>query len=195
MDPQFQKIQDGDIRAFERLFRDQYDALFRFAFRFVSQRETAEELVQDAFVALWEKRQSIQVTSSLSAYLFSSVRNRAFNHLKSHYHQRTQAFDPKDLERLNPYSDSDLTDQAALIAVVQQGILSLPERCRIIFQLSRQAGLTYEEIAEELGISKETVKSQIKIALQKLRLFLGGYWDKLGMGLICINHYYILYSI
>ena len=71
----------------------------------------------------------------------------------------------------------DELDQEALIRLLQKGIATLPSQCRTIFHLSRQGGLTYDEIAEELGISKETIKSQVKIALRKLRDFLGRHWE------------------
>ena len=70
-------------------------------------------------------------------------------------------------------------EETELRQLIQRGIANLPEKCRIIFQLSREMGMSYEEIARELDVSRETVKSQIQIALKKLRQFLGDHWGTL----------------
>lgn len=165
-------------KAFEELFRRHYEELFFYTCRYLWRREDAEEVVQDVFVHLWEKRREIQISSSVKAYLYAAVRNRAINHLKSRWAREV----PLPLEAAAQLADKTAeqeSGQQPLMSLLQQGIASLPEQCRIIFQLSRQAGLTYDEIAEELGISKETVKSQVKIALRKLRDFLGRRWETL----------------
>ena len=172
MDEQFQKIRQGDIAAFEKVFREQYEALFHFAYRFIQNREEAEEVVQDVFVNLWEKRQNLHIQTSVSAYLYAAVRNRALNVVKSAYRRQTSPLEITDSGPALEISLENKSDQEELMALVQRGIEGLPEKCRLIFTLSRQAGLTYDEIAAELGVSKETIKSQIKIALKKLRDFM-----------------------
>ena len=161
--------------AFEKLFRQLYEELYYHACRYLWRREDAEEVVQDVFVRLWEKRMELQISTSVKAYLYTAVRNRAINHLNSRWakesHLSLESFDNLTV------GNEEAPDQEALIRLLQQAITTLPEQCRIIFQLSRQSGLTYDEIAEELGISRETVKSQVKIALRKLRAFLGEHWE------------------
>lgn len=183
MDDQMQKIRQGDLAAFEQVFREQYEALFRFAYRFVQNREEAEEVVQDVFVILWEKRQGLEIKTSLSAYLYAAVRNRALNVVKSAYRRRVSSLESIELEESLTEPVQANPDQSELIALAQRGVESLPEKCRLIFTLSRQAGLTYNEIAEELGVSKETVKSQIKIALKKLREFMERHGRAFELGL------------
>ena len=161
---------------FETLFKEQYQPLFFYAVKFVFRHDIAEELVQDVFVQLWENRKSLQIKTSIKSYLYTAVRNRCLNYLKSHWHRMVE--DDAILEGFSAEAQGAV-DNESLKKLIQQGIQSLPEKCRIIFTLSRQAGLTYDEIAEELGLSKETVKSQIKIAIQKLRNHLGDRWETL----------------
>ncbi|MCO6491733.1 MAG: RNA polymerase sigma-70 factor [Phaeodactylibacter sp.] len=158
--------------AFEALFRQHYEELYYYACRYLWRQEDAEEAVQDVFVRLWEKRRELHISTSAKAYLYAAVRNRAINHLRSKW-AREAPLPPEAAEQLAAEPPGQEPGQEDLLRLVQQGIAALPEQCRVIFQLSRQAGLTYGEIAEELGISKETVKSQIKIALSRLRAFLG----------------------
>ncbi len=170
-------IQLGDEKAFEKLFYEHYHKLYRFCRQYIFEKEIAEELVQDVFIYIWENRRSLIISRSLSAYLHTAVKNRALNYLKSKYaREKPQPLEEGLITSLSETEESSL-DQHQLHQLVQQGIQQLPERCRIIFTLSRQGGLTYDEIAEELSISKESVKSQIKIALQKLRAYLKEYWE------------------
>ena len=162
--------------AFEKLFRQYYEELYYYACRYLWRREDAEEAVQDVFVRVWEKREELQISTSVKAYLYAAVRNRAINHLNSRWAREA----PLPLDPAIPVmaeAAEDELGQETLIQLLQQGIATLPSQCRTIFQLSRQGGLTYDEIAEELGISKETIKSQVKIALRKLRDFLGRHWE------------------
>ena len=168
--------QSLDATTFEQLFRELYQDLFFHACRFIYRRDIAEELVQDTFVKLWENRQKLHIQSSYKAYLFQAVRNQCLNYLKSNWHKMTDA--ETEIDALPLVAPAEEKDEA-LGLLLRKGIEQLPEKCRTIFLLSRQAGLTYDEIATELQVSKETVKSQIKIALQKLRNFLGAHWDTL----------------
>ena len=175
-----------DAASFEVLFKEHYVSLFHFALKFVSRQDIAEEIVQTVFTNLWEKRHNLILKSSIKAYLFTAVRNQCLNHLNSQWHQATQGLQETLLINIATPNPSEF-DQEVLHQLVQQGIEQLPEKCRIIFTLSRQAGLTYDEISTELSISKETVKSQIKIALKRLRQFLGQHWDLMAIGTFFIK--------
>ena len=176
---QFLAIQKGDQKAFETIFRDYYQELFFYACKFVGKSEQAEELVQDVFVHIWEKRSALNIRSSLKSYLYTAVRNRCLNHLKSQMARMEKDTDAslQHVRHTSPYSADLEVNRQELMRLIQQGIQQLPDRCRIIFKLSRDADMTYAEIATELGISKETVKSQIKVALERLRAHLGKYWE------------------
>ena len=144
--------------------------LVRFALRWMREAEAAEELVQDVFVKVWEKRSELALDESLKSYLFTAVRNRAFNYLRDQARKgQTDSIDENiDLEA----PKGDPLEFADLQAIIQQGLDSLPPRCRAIFLLSREAEMSYKEIAAEMEVSIKTVEGQMSIALRKLRAFL-----------------------
>lgn len=173
----FAAIRKGDEAAFKKLFYTLYDQLYRQAYRYVGDAQVAEEVVQDIFVNLWKNRQKIILHTSLEAYLSVSTRNHSLNYLKSRYaQQRASTQEVSETDLFEAPETEDLPREE-LRKILESAIQSLPEKCRIIFSLSRDHGLTYQEIADELGITKETVKTQIKIALQKLRQQLRGHWE------------------
>lgn len=174
-----QKIKRGNTKAFEQLFRKYYEAMHAHAYKFVVDSATAEEVVQETFLNIWEKRQNLQIHSSAYGYLAKAVRNRSVNYLKSSYNRVHELGDIPEAAQPSINTTEETLNAWELEQLLAQAIQQLPQNCRIIFNLSRQAGLTYEEIAQELGVSKETVKSQIKIALKKLRTFLDKHWTNI----------------
>jgi len=166
----------GNKKGFEILFRTYYKRLCAYACSFVSQNDLAEDLVTDVFLKLWEKRDQLVITESVSSYLFRSVKNSCINYLnreKSH----KQMVSENELSLFNlkiqyPVSDRyPLTDLIGreLEDKIKEEIEKLPEQCREIFYLSRFEDLSHKQIAEKLGISENTVKVQIYRALIKLR--------------------------
>lgn len=171
-------IRMGNLITFEQLFNDYYNYLCYVAIEFVKEKQAAEEIVSDVFFSLWEKRESIQINSSLSAYLIRAVKNRCINY--DLHNKAEQRFRRNIAERLVQYSSTAeypigglLTKE--LTVLIKRSIDSLPEQCRQVFLLSRDEELKYEEIAERLNISINTVKTQMKIALSKLRISLKDY--------------------
>ncbi|MGI9542494.1 MAG: RNA polymerase sigma-70 factor [Cyclobacteriaceae bacterium] len=176
---------DRDI--FEYLFRHYYTALNRFSLKYVRSEELAEEVVQEVFLYIWEKRHTLKITSSLNAYLYAAVRNRSISQINAQLTRLRINEEFKAEVTTDPKIEKQI-DQPMLKQLVATGIQNLPERCRIIFSLSRNSGMTYQEIAEELNLSKKTVEAQMGIALKKLRIYLNTHWDKitlllLGLGL------------
>jgi len=170
----FSLLKAGDPKGLEALVRRYYQPLFATSYRYVLQREVAEELAQDVFLAFWEKRGQLTIEGNLAAYLQTSIRNRSINYLKSQYARRQQVF--VELPEV-PTAPSLENDTEELELLLKQAIAQLPEKCAIVFKMSRFGEMTYEEIAQQLGISKETVKSQIKTALARIRTFLGECLD------------------
>ncbi|MBU2916161.1 RNA polymerase sigma-70 factor [Reichenbachiella agariperforans] len=175
------KIGNDDRAAFEQVFRNYYTELSRFCLKYVRDEFAAEELVQEVFINIWERRHTLSVNTSVKAYLYTAVRNRSFNYLKLQM--------PKELRKVDVEGVVDLSDVAEnreeawvmdeLRVYVQQAIDTLPPKCQTIFNLSRNAGMTYKEIAEELDLSVKTVENQIGHALRKLREQLNPIWDKI----------------
>ncbi|MBK9148311.1 MAG: RNA polymerase sigma-70 factor [Flavobacteriales bacterium] len=166
MHAEFAPIAASDRTAFEALFRLHYRALCAFASGYLKDADKAEDLVQDLFFRLWLDREKVQVTTSVKAYLYASVRNRCLNAMKSGAKLRALNEDVDDrLEELERTED----EHTERIARVQAAIESLPEERRKVFKLSRYEGLKYHEIAARMGISVKTVENQMGSALKTLR--------------------------
>lgn len=162
-------LKQGNKEVFDQIFRCYYASLSQFCRKFVYDKKIAEEIVQEMFVKLWLKHESIVVTNSLKSYLFKAARNHALNYLKhSKYTISSEEFDGLNvLENTdNSIDELDSTDLKHQIDTIVQ---LMPPKRRQIFLLSRTNGLKYGEIAERLNISVKTVESHMSKALDQLR--------------------------
>jgi RNA polymerase sigma-70 factor (ECF subfamily) len=164
-----------DRSAFESLFRSEFKGLVRFAITYVKDYEAAREVVQEAFLTLWEKRAEIDMEKSVKTYLSTTVRNRSLNHLRDN-----KKFDAGLLGAEGVFPDkearqSDTLELKELKSKIDDAVNGLPERCREIFLLNRNEHLKYQEIADKLDISVKTVETQMSKALQHLRENLKDY--------------------
>lgn len=165
-------IVKGDKKAFEQLFRMWYVRLCLYAESIVRDRDMAEDLVQNLFCMLWEKRGEIDIRESVKAYMFRSVYHAALNSLK---HEKVKlAFwefirkqGSKDENNIERFIDKQSQDIA--LKEINRAIDALPFQCRQIFLLSRFSGKKSQEIAAELGISVRTVEVQLYRAMKRLR--------------------------
>nr|WP_262923961.1 RNA polymerase sigma-70 factor [Spirosoma liriopis] len=168
-------IRQGNERVFETVFRLHYAPLCRYARQFLPDADDAEEEVQAMFLAFWEKREGLLITTSLKSYLFRAVHNRCLNRIKH--------FAIRDEHRQHTLYAGDTTAESPVQALlgdelsdrIQTAIQKLPEQCRLAFTLSRFDELKYQEIADQLGISVKTVENQIGKALRILRTELSDY--------------------
>lgn len=166
----FDAVKTGDESAYEQLFRAFYPRLCGFAATLVTDREEAEEVVQTLFCRLWEQRDTLEVTTSVQAYLFRAVRNASLNHLKKVKIRDTyKAHNLATMEQNHEFQP-DHAVHSELRQALEKAISGLPEQCRIIFKMSRFEELKYKEIADKLGISPKTVENQMGKALKVLRL-------------------------
>ena len=159
---------------FEKVFKEHFKNLHAYAGSILKDDASAEEIVQQVFLKLWEKKEQIGDLQSVPAYLYRSVHNECLNFLKhikvKAAHQAHTLHASKDLD--NP------TDQATLKELqsrIDAAVNALPEQCRTIFQLSRYEELKYREIADKLGLSVKTVENQMGKALKTLRAKLADY--------------------
>ena len=162
------RLRAGDSGAFDTIFRTCYAALVRAAEGIVHERAVAEELVQEAFLELWRRRERLTADGSPQAYLFRSVRNRALNELR---HRRVvERSEPAALLETEPPRRADVQVMEGEIGdAVRRAIAELPPRRREVFELSRLHGLSYAEIAATLGITVKGVEAQMGKALKTLR--------------------------
>lgn len=162
-------LANGHKNAFELLFKKYYSVLVVFAQKMIGDTDTSKELVQDVFVNFYEKRKTIKIHTSLKAHLYQSVRNRCLNHIKRentirNHHQTIEV----ELKDSHVVLDKQI-EEVELEQRLFKAIKSLPEKCRVIFEMSRLDGLTNQEIADELELSKRTVETQISKALRIIR--------------------------
>ncbi len=169
----FKNIKMGDEKAFELLFKSYYGLLCAFATNILHDDIGAEEIVQDFFVKLWEKRTQITIESSLKNYLFRSVKNICLNDIKHNTIKIKHAKQIIAEAENNHFRDNFI--EVDLKQEIENSIEALPEKRREIFRLSREDGLKYREIAKKLNISIKTVEAQMGLAIKTLRQKLKKY--------------------
>jgi len=181
-----------DEQTLEALFRSHYQGLCRFAAGYVKQEDVAREIVQDAFVSLWEKRDTIDPGKSIKSYLSTTVRNKCLNHLRNHKKFSNDLLAIENLADEAGYDQPDRLVEQEIRDVISAGIAGLPEKCREIFMLNRHENLKYQQIADKLGISVKTVETQMSKALQHMRIRLADYLPVLFF--ICLHacHFSVL---
>ena len=169
------RMKEGDHTAFEIIFRSYYAGLVVFSNQFLQDKDAAEELVQGFFVTVWEKRRMLNENASMRSYFFTSIRNRSLNYLK---HKSVEKEVLENLEQIassHPVFFENVYLRKELRTRIMESIEALPPRAREVFILSRNQGMSNDEIAEKLQISKRTVETHISQALQTLRKNLVDY--------------------
>lgn len=189
------EIQDGELvqmlttegeAAMELIFRRHYAQVCRAVYRVIPQKETAEDIAQEVFLELWKKRGQLNIATSLGAYLRRAAVNRALNHIRD---QKMKWSDDTELPSMTDSSPGipEQLETDELQQLVDQYINQLPEKCRLVFVLSRFETLSHAEIAAQLDISPKTVENQITKALRFLRIALGPYIGRIILLLFSIS--------
>ena len=180
----------ADLDAFERLFKDHYHSLFRYAYAYLGSEDAAEDVIQDVFVNLWESQAPTRLSKS---YLYRSIRNRSLDVLKSLKVRQSWAEEKRKTIREDELVSSSVDEQfiaSELSLQVDRILVMLPEKQREVFMLSRYHGFTYKEIAETLNLSELHVKKQMSKVLRvfraKLHLFLISF---IGLSLLFFHFY------
>ncbi len=168
-------IREGNERIFEETFRKYYQSLCNYANSILREMDEAEEVVQNLFLSIWEKRSDLEISISLKSYLYRAVHNHCLNRIKhlkvrEEYQQYAVNFYDASYE-----SVSQTVMKNELETKIEEAIRKLPEQCRLIFRMSRFEELKYHEIAEQLELSPKTVENQIGKALKILRVELAEY--------------------
>lgn len=176
-------LKSGDEVAYRRIFQAWYEPLCTYSVGLVRDRFQAENIVDDVIFHLWEIRENLEIQTSLKAYLFSAVRNRSLNYLASAVRKKYKDISDDEyklvMDSLTAISKDDIYGELfedELKKCLMKELDGLSPECREVFEKSRFEGLTYKEIASELGISVNTVKYHIKNALSVLRNGLGKYF-------------------
>lgn len=152
---------------FEMTFKDHYSYMYNLAFKITGDSSGSEDVVQNIFMNIWKKRSKIKIETSIRAYLHRSTINACYDFIskskKTISLERSESKDQFSEHTEQQVAHNELQEKLEI------AIKNLPTKCQVIFSLSRFKGLSSQQIADELAISKKTVDNQIGIALQKLR--------------------------
>lgn len=177
----FKQMQQGDWAAFNCFFKTYTGRLYLYALAFVKEKVVAEDVVQDAFIYLWINREHIAFTGSVYVYLLQSVKNACINYKAHQQVEEKYRQVAVDLEE----GEGDEAEWEELRQKVMRAIGSLPPKCREIFILGAVEGMKYQEIADKLGVSVNTVKTQMKYAYRKVRFQTGS--DEMMMVILLLG--------
>lgn len=167
-------INSNDKKAFRRLYERYQEDMYRLALRKVQSEEVAEEIVQDVFVALWEKRDGLVVTD-IRSYLFRSVKNGVLDYVRAQIVRQNYAREFAFQVEPNYNNTDEFLALYDLTAAIHSGMDSLSEKTREIFKLNRLDSLSADEISKNLDLPKRTVEYHITLALRMMRTSLKDY--------------------
>jgi len=168
-------LRKGNSQAFEAIFYRYYSKVYHFTLKLLKNKEDAEGIVQEVFITIWEKRKRIEPDGSFSGFLFTVTRNKIYNRVKQKLPQQefNDYLDTTGSYDQCPNRNFEFEELNDLIRAI---IDSLPPKRKKIFLLSRIRGLTYKEIADKLGVSVNTVDTQIRKSLDDIRKYLKKYY-------------------
>ena len=165
-------LHDDEV-AFRYLFEHYYPSLCLFAKRFIDDRETREDIVQEVFFRLWDKRKQITVMSSAQNYLLTSVRNLCLNYLRRQETQ--QSFEKSLFDQPEDEEGDRLIQLRELEELLAQTLALMPPEYRLAFELNRMEGKSLDEVAQQMGVSTRTVERYRDKAIALLQTELKEY--------------------
>jgi RNA polymerase sigma-70 factor (family 1) len=166
-------LREGDSTAFSRIYNRYFSTLYLHAYNRLRSKEEAKDVVQELFVTLWLKHDTLAPKTNLSNYLYTSVRNRILNRI-SHLQveERYRLLLPETINMEACVTDYSIREKQ-LAEIIEKEIQALPAKMRKVFEMSRKDSLTYKEIADQLSLSEQSVRSHVKGALKILKSKLG----------------------
>lgn len=161
-------IKNGDESGMQYMYDQYYRYLCHAVYKVLGDSNTVEDIVQEVYYEIWRKREQLDIQISLKAYLRRAAINKSLNHIRN---QKMKFTDDEDIKErfIDDDNSHDKLEVVELQDVINESVSSLPEKCRIVFSMSRFEAMSYKEIAHELQISVKTVENQISKALKVLR--------------------------
>ncbi len=181
----------GDKKWFEALYKKYYKQLFTLAYRYVGRAETAEEIVHDVFINIWNKAGQLNIQVSMKSYLFRSVVNSSLNYIKKEKAdaEKQSAYlvvhHPDQTDEVDEHVDAD----EQLLKGLEEALALLPEKCKQVMYLSRFGKLKQQEIADQMDISVKTVKNHLTYGFKKLREHLEKHKQQLTAVLLLVLYF------
>lgn len=170
-------LQSGDMEAYACIYNEYWPKLYAYVYNRLKVKEVTEEIVQEVFFSLWTRREVLQLTTSLAAWLFTAVKYQIFNYIRSDKVRRTYASSFSRFDSaLEDNSNQEHMDCADLASAVEKEVSRLPEKCQQVYRMSRDQHQSVQDIAAALNISHKTVENHLTKALKHLRLAFREYF-------------------
>lgn len=174
-------VKQWNTKIYKLLFERHYRDLCKFIHRYTKSTEISEDIAQDIFTSIWEKRNTLVIYSNAKSFLYTLARNKAVSHFRKERKkvsiQQKEIFD-KLHEKSCPHNDMETKE---LNLMIEKAIEKLPDKCRCVFCLAWKNNLSYKDIAKELGIKPKTVENHMSQAFYRLRKLLLNYYKKNNM--------------
>jgi RNA polymerase sigma-70 factor (ECF subfamily) len=173
--------------AFQQLFEKYAERIYYFSMRYIKNKEEAEEIAQEVFVRVWLRRHDLKEELSFSSYIFMIAKNALIDTIRRKQKETIFQDNIKPNTELYSSSSNDSMEYKELSTLIDKSISELPLKRKQIYQLSRDEGLTYKQIAEKLNISIKTVETHMRLALQQLKKSVNENYELIITGIIVIN--------
>jgi len=166
-----------DEQAYKKLFLHFYNSLFRFSYSIVKEESVAEELVSDVMMRIWEMDNKLANIDKLNVYLLTAIKNASIRHLSKN---ENRFIDIEDFNEINISVEKQENPETRFIYTelqlrIEYAIQKLPKQCQLIYRLIREEGLSHKEVIATLEVSQNTIETQMRIALKKIRQSLVEY--------------------
>ncbi|WP_257669896.1 RNA polymerase sigma-70 factor [Parapedobacter tibetensis] len=166
-------LNKGDHDAFTEIYDRYAELLYRHAHKVLGDTEACNDVVQDVFLMIWNRRNSLEITDSLSAYLYKTVRNKVLDYISHQQVAERYADTIRDFVNQGAWITEDYIREKELLTIIESEKAKLSPRVRQVYELNRELDLSYKQIGQQLNISEKTVKKQVHNALRIIRLKIG----------------------
>lgn len=166
-------LREGDEKAFEKIYLNYYKKTLYFITGLVNSEDDAKELTQEVFIKLWTSRETLDPERSVHSYMYTIARNAAFNFLK-HKLVEINYMNEYAAQNIETETSDEILFAKEMALLIEMSVSKMPAQRRKIYQMSRKEGLSNEEIATRLQISKKTVENQLSLALRELKRVIAG---------------------
>lgn len=164
------RLREGDTLALTELYNAYWQLLFMSAYNIIKEKELCEDIIQDIFMNIWHNREKLEINISLKGYLYACARYQVFNQFKKNKDKiHVEFFNDLDKRFQHATPETEMMHNE-LVHQINTIVETLPEKCQLVYKLSREEQLSHKEIALRLNISVKTVENHVAKALQTIRL-------------------------